>query len=188
MGGSLPPERLTHDLVVLVRATPSHLMGLHAAIESSHAELYPWMDWVDRSPQPLDVTRSFLEARADAWRTREEFAYAMTDPVSAEVIGMCSLMARAGPGRLEIGYWVRTDRTGAGIATAAADLLTDAGLAVHAIDIVEIHHDEANTASGRIPEKLGYLEVSRRAVGIDPRNPGESGVEVIWELMRSERS
>jgi hypothetical protein len=56
-------------------------------------------------------------------------------------------------------------------------MLTEAGLAVEGVDIVEIHHDAANVASGRIPEKLGYTEAQRRDVEID--NPGECGVEVI---------
>jgi len=180
-----PPGQLVSPVVVLERARMEHLDGMHAAIHASHDELREFMDWVDEEPQTLEVTIDFLAGRAPAWVEREEFAYVMTDPVTTEVIGVCSLMARNGPGRLEIGYWVRTDRAGAGVATAAAELLTDAGLAVDGIEIVEIHHDAANVASGRIPEKLGYTEAVRRDVEID--TPGEVGVEVIWEITRAGR-
>jgi RimJ/RimL family protein N-acetyltransferase len=54
---------------------------------------------------------------------------------------------------------------------------------VEGIDIVEIHHDAANVASARVPEKLGYVEALRRDVEID--SPGEVGVEVIWEITRA---
>jgi len=181
-----PQARLISPLVVLDRARMEHLDGLHAAVHLTHAELRQFMDWVGEEPQPLEATIDFLASRAPLWVQRDEFSYAMTDPVTDEVIGMCSLMTRQGPGRLEIGYWVRTDRAGAGVATAAAELLTDAGLAIDGIEIVEIHHDAANVASGRVPEKLGYVEVSRTGVEVD--SPGEVGVEVIWEITRSART
>jgi RimJ/RimL family protein N-acetyltransferase len=180
-----PAGRLVSEAVVLERARMEHLDGLQHAIHASHAELREFMDWVDEEPQPIQVTIQFLAERAEVWVQLEEFAYAMTDPLTSEVIGVCSLMARNGPGRLEVGYWVRSDRAGAGVATAAAELLTDAGLAVDGVDIVEIHHDAANVASGRIPEKLGYTVAIRRDVEIDA--PGEVGVEVIWEITRSAR-
>lgn len=171
--------------MVLVRAGQDHLPGLHAAIETSHAELERWMDWVGAEPQSIETTRAHLATRLEAWDNGEEFGFTMMDPVDAQVIGVCSLMSRPGPGRLEIGYWVRSDRAGDGVASAAAELLTDAGLDISGIDIVEIHHDAANGASGRIPQKLGYTEVVRRDVEID--NPGEVGLEVIWEISRAER-
>ena len=89
-------------------------------------------------------------------------------------------MRRIGPGGLEIGYWVRTDRTGRGVATEAAGLLTDAALALPDVDHVEIHHDEANAASGRVPAKLGYALVGRDEV--ERLNPGEVGVSLVWRI------
>jgi ribosomal-protein-serine acetyltransferase len=94
-------------------------------------------------------------------------------------------MTRRGPGRLEIGYWVRTDRAGAGVATAAARLATEAAFGIDGIEVACIHHDAANAASGRVAEKLGYREVDRFATTID--NPGEAGVEVVRELSRPGR-
>jgi ribosomal-protein-serine acetyltransferase len=180
-----PSGRLVGESVVLERVRLAHLDGLQAALETSHAELRQFMDWAGETPQGIEVTREFVETRIVAWSTGEEFTFVMTDPPTGEVIGVCSLMTRQGPGRLEIGYWVRSDRAGAGVATAASGLLTDAGLAVDGVLIVEIHHDAANVASGRIPEKLGYVQARRREVEIDC--PGECGVEVIWEITRAAR-
>jgi len=54
-------------------------------------------------------------------------------------------------------YWVRTDRTNRGYASAAAAAITAAGFAfVDDIDSVEIHINRANHASAAIPPKLGY--------------------------------
>lgn len=170
---------------MLERADPRHAVSLQAALEASHEELRLWMDWAGEEPQSMLTTEHYLAGRARAWDDREEFSYAMTDVGSGAVIGMTSLMARRGPGRLEIGYWVRTDRAGSGVATAAAGLLTDAALALDGIHTVQIHHDAANVASGRVPAKLGYRERERLTVEID--NPGESGVEVVWEFTRRGR-
>lgn len=178
-----PPDRLESDAVVLVRSRPSHIDGLQRAIEISHPELHQFMDWAaEAEPQRREVTLDFLASRQVAWRDGEAFNFSMTDPASGEIVGSCALMARQGPGRLEIGYWVRSDRAGAGIATAAAALLTDAGFEIRDIEIVQIHHDAANVASGRVPEKLGYTEAVRREVEID--SPGEDGIEVIWEITK----
>lgn len=177
-----PPTRLESDVVVLERVRPRHVDGVTAAIQASHDELRLWMDWMTDEPRTIEHTIEFVETSEREWEAGDAFNYAMTDPETDEVIGVCGLMTRAGPRRLEIGYWVRTDRAGAGVATSAATLLTEAGFAVDAIDIVEIHHDAANIASGRVPDKLGYTEALRRDVEID--SPGESGVEVIWEITR----
>ncbi|MEZ5167971.1 MAG: GNAT family N-acetyltransferase [Acidimicrobiales bacterium] len=180
-----PADRLAADLVVLERAHVGHLDGLQTAIEMSFLELQPWMDWIGDEPQSRPMTLAHLEERPGQWESGEAFSYTMTDPGTGEVIGNCSLMARRGPGRLEIGYWVRSDRAGAGIATAAAGLLTDAAFAVDGIDHTEIHHDAANHASGRVAEKLGYSVVARHVVEKD--DPRQAGVDVVWELSRPAR-
>lgn len=182
MAALRPHTRLTGDLVVLERVRPRHVDGLTEAINRSHAELLAFMDWMTEQPQTIQMSGEFVESSEADWDAGITFNFAMTDPATGEVIGVCGLMTRPGPKRLEIGYWVRTDRTGAGVATAAASLLTEAGLRIAGIGIVEIHHDAANVASGRIPDKLGYVEAVRREVEID--SPGECGIEVIWEITR----
>lgn len=182
MAALRPHTRLTGDLVILERVRPRHVEGLTEAINRSHAELLAFMDWMTEQPQTMQMSGEFVESSEADWDAGITYNFAMTDPTTGEVIGVCGLMTRPGPRRLEIGYWVRTDRTGAGVATAAATLLTEAGLRIAGIDIIEIHHDAANVASGRIPDKLGYVEAVRREVEID--SPGECGIEVIWEITR----
>lgn len=181
MASTTPPERLVGERVVLERATVAHLEGMQAALELSHPELTTWMDWAGDEPQTRDATREFLQSRGPAWEAGSEYGFAVTDPTTSEVIGMCGLMRRIGEGGLEIGYWVRSDRAGRGVATEAARLLTEAALSLPDIDHVEIHHDEANAASGRVPDKLGYTLVERQSV--EPQNPGEVGVSLVWRLI-----
>jgi RimJ/RimL family protein N-acetyltransferase len=177
-----PPDRLGHDLVVLRQMAPHYIDSLQTAIERSHAALEPWMDWVEPVPQSIDVTRTYIKGRVHHWELGTEFCYVMTQPGTAEVIGTCTLIRRIGEGGLEIGYWVRSDEAGRGVATAAAGLLTESALRLTDVDHLEIHHDAANTASGRVAEKLGYVVVARHEVEVD--NAGESGIEMVWRLSR----
>ena len=53
------------------------------------------------------------------------------------------------------------------------------------IERIVIRHDLANGASGRVAEKLGFGEIDR--VAVEVMAEGESGVDLIRELIRPER-
>ncbi len=92
-------------------------------------------------------------------------------------------MGRIGDGGLEIGYWVHPAHTGRGVATAASAALTEAALALPGIDHVEIHHDQLNLASGRVPAKLGYTCTCTKPTTV-ALAPGDSGVTKVWRITR----
>jgi ribosomal-protein-serine acetyltransferase len=91
-------------------------------------------------------------------------------------------MGRVEPGALEIGYWIHVDHTGRGLATRSAARLTEAGLALPGVDRIEIHHDSANTISGRVPPRLGYVRL--REEPADAPAPGGTGIHVVWGMDR----
>ncbi len=71
---------------------------------------------------------------------------------------------------LGLGYWIRRGQTGCGFAKPAAAGLIEAALSIREVDSIAIAHDRANTASRRIPEKLGFTLIGDRAPG--PRRHG----------------
>jgi RimJ/RimL family protein N-acetyltransferase len=84
---------------------------------------------------------------------------------------------------VEIGYWVHVDFVGKGIVTMVSQSLTELAFAIWPeIDIVEIHHDEANIASGKVALRLGFQHV--RTVERIPEAPNESGVGYHWAMAR----
>lgn len=119
--------------------------------------------------------------RAD-WASGDAYQYAITS--DGVVVGSCGLVRRIGPGGLEIGYWLRPADTGRGLVTAAAAALVREAFALPEVDRVEIIHDLANTRSAGVPRRLGFTEVGRRASRRLPAAPGESGIEVMWRLIR----
>jgi RimJ/RimL family protein N-acetyltransferase len=104
----------------------------------------------------------------------------------SEVIGGSGLHTRAGPGALEIGYWIRASRIGRGFAREAAGALTAVAIRVCGVDRVEIRVDPANDASLRIPRALGFSREAtlRRRL---PANEGEPPRDaVVFTLFADE--
>lgn len=64
----------------------------------------------------------------------------------------------------------------------AAAALVAAGGGLPGIDRIEIHHDEANPASGAVARRLGFTEVERRRLPDGPQTPHETGIDLIWRL------
>ena len=140
-------------------------------------ELRPWMPWATDEAVDVDFQRRRLETVVGLWEVGSDFSYVVVDDED-RILGVMSLMARIGPVALEIGYWLRSDFTGRGIATACVAELTKAALALPEVMRVEIHCDEANVRSAAIPQRLGY-----RLDRIDPRDisaPGEIGRNMVW--------
>ncbi len=153
----------------------------HRAVASSLAHLRPWMPW---AVDGYDLTRSQeYTARCErAWASGAEFSYAMAataDP-SGAVWGSAGLRRRIAEDGLEIGYWVHVDHVRRGLATRAAALLAEAGLALPGITHVQIHHDPTNEVSGRVPRRLGFTHVHR--IERPAEAPAETPFLDVWRL------
>ncbi|MDQ3642840.1 MAG: GNAT family N-acetyltransferase, partial [Actinomycetota bacterium] len=106
------------------------------------------------------------------------------DDGHGELVGGFGLHDRRGPGILEIGYWVRSDRTGRGYATAAARALTAVALdSFPEVSRIEIRCDPANRASAAIPAKLGYVLDGTEDVAVEAG--GQTGRQEVWVRSRS---
>ena len=87
------------------------------------------------------------------------------------------------PDWLEIGYWIRSDQTGQGIATEATRAQVKLAFEVHCADRLELRISPDNVASIRIAEKCGFRRegVLRRA---GPQMPGQARSDSeIWSML-----
>ncbi|MGH3157950.1 MAG: GNAT family N-acetyltransferase [Streptosporangiaceae bacterium] len=157
---------------------------LYQAVLASLDHLRPWMAWVADGytrQEAEDFTIRHTSTPRDA--PVPGASYAVRDR-SGEFLGICGLHGRPGPGALEIGYWVDVRHARRGITTLAAAMLTELALTLPGIQTVEIHHDQANVASGAIPAKLGYTHVATEP---DLREaPGDIGLDWRWVLHRND--
>ncbi len=175
---SRPPDEIDAGAAVLRRWLVADLEASCDAVLASLEHLRPWMPWA------ADFSRAsqaeYLAGCEREWQSAESFNYAML--VDGAVAGSAGLMARIGPGGLEIGYWVHPAYTRRGLATASSAALTGQAFALPGIDRVQIVHDELNVASGGVPRKLGFTETGRRP--LDHKPLGGTGIGVVWEMTR----
>lgn len=174
------PEEIAVPPLVLRRWRVADAAGLLAAIEASLPELRRFMPWAIEPPT-LESVQAYLQ---DAWDPAppETFGFGLFD-AGGEVVGGFGLHGRRGPGILEIGYWIRSDRTGRGYATAGARALTDASFEHYpGVFRVEIRCDPANVASAAVAAKLGFsLDAT---VHVGSAAEAQTGVQQVWASNR----
>lgn len=177
-----PPELIHCGLVVLRRSRPADAHRVAEAVSQSLAHLRPFMPWASPDAARADMQAGRLHTVDEAWLAGTGFEYSIFDPDdepdTAPVLGGIGLHRRIGPGGIEMGYWVHVGHTRRGYVGAAAKALTGTGLALPDVDRVEIHCDQANTASAAIPRKLGYR--LDRLDDREPMAPAETGRHQIW--------
>lgn len=151
-----PPLAIRTPRLVLRCWEPSDAPLLDEAIGSSVGELREWMPWAWEEPLAMTERAALLQSFHDGFHEGRDYVFGIFAADESEVIGGTGLHTRAGEGAFEIGYWIRTSRTGQGYATEATAALAAIALTVCGADRVEIRVDPANAASRRIPEKLGF--------------------------------
>ncbi len=178
---SVLPTRIQSERLVIKHWTMSDTSALSQALIDSYEHLSPWMGWVDPDEAAdLDSYRARIGRWYDEWEAGgDSYLGIFADGI---LVGACGLHRRGTPDSLEIGYWIHAAHTRLGYATEAAAALTRAAFDLPDIERVEIHHDKANVASGRIPPRLGYEFVGEWPR--DPVAPAEIGVECRWVMTR----
>lgn len=147
---------------VNVRIRPYTLTDVRVlfnSVKASMPELIPWMPWCHPG-YAITETRNWLEAQVEAFKDGTAFEFAIESP-SGRHIGACGLngIDRANR-RANLGYWVRSDVSGRGVATAAVLLLRDWGFAHTDLMRMEIVVAVENLASLRVAEKAGAIRES----------------------------
>lgn len=178
-----PAYRIETERLQLRCWSPGDAPLLDAAIRASLDHLRPWMPWAADEPRSTEERIAFLRRSRGNFDLGVDLTYGILDPAGTEVLGGCGLHDRLGPGALEIGYWIRAGRTGAGLAREAAGALTRVGFEVMGLERIEIHCDPDNLASSRVAARLGYhheATLERRA----RRPDGSPRGTMIWTMFR----
>jgi RimJ/RimL family protein N-acetyltransferase len=188
MGDSLavalmPEELPAGEVLTLRRWTASKIDQLLDSIEASQPELARWLPWADPMPTrtvELEVVtsaeRAFVEDR--------DYAFFLIERASGDLVGCAGLHPKTG-GVVEIGYWVRSDRTRRGYATLAAGSLCRAAFThLPEVEKVIIRMDQGNAASASIPRKLGFSLDGEEAFR-DALTSGQTGKGWIWSTRRT---
>ena len=176
-----PPYRIVTERLVLRCWERRDARLLKEAVDSSLEDLRPWMPWAEHEPQTLEEKVALLRTFRGDFDLGNDFVYGVFSRDEAGVVGGSGLHLRRGPDAFEIGYWIRADHAGQGLATEATAALTRVGFELGGVDRIEIRCDPTNERSRVIPHKLGYVEeatLRRRLRYPEPRDV------VIYTLFR----
>lgn len=177
------PEAIDAGAIQLRRRTLADVPDLLAAIESSIDELRSFLTWAGRGVPDRSVFERSVVARDLDFDARRGFEYVLRETSSGELVGE----AGGGVGErrdVEIGYWVRSDRTGRGYASAAASALTTM-VFDHLPDVerVEIRMDKGNHRSRAVAVGLDFVHVGDEVFDGE-RLRGQTGEGHIYETSR----
>jgi ribosomal-protein-serine acetyltransferase len=130
-------------------------VGLHSAALESTNELSDWMVWF-RPDYSIEHSRAFLNKSAADWKRGERYTFAIVDSVEGTFLGSVGLFLVSKEHRFaNIGYWVRTGKSGHGIGSAATLLAAIFGFNVLGLNRIEFVVPPGNRASLRVAEKVG---------------------------------
>ncbi|HRP08765.1 MAG TPA: GNAT family N-acetyltransferase [Gemmatimonadales bacterium] len=175
------PELVSTERLILRRWRLEDADALKVALDRNKDHLVPWIPWATGQDSELSWVVEQLERMQGEFAQDRNWSWAITLADRPGVVGGCGLHDRIGVGGLEIGYWLDRDQLGRGLASEAASALVELALADPAVDHVEMHVDERNHSSARIPMRLGFAAAERR-----PRTDrwGSEIIMVIWRLRK----
>ena len=173
-----PPERIDLGDIVLRRERVGDEVLISAAVRANLDHLRPWMPWADADNAAESAQRERLTKVEQSWDDAQDHSFLLLDATESTLLGIFGMHRRIGPDAIEIGYWLAEHAVGNGYATRATEALTQAALRLDDVSRVEIHCDEANVRSQKVPQRLGY-----RLDRIEPdgvQAPGEVGRGMVW--------
>jgi RimJ/RimL family protein N-acetyltransferase len=127
----------------------------YKAVRESLVELIPWMPFAHEN-YSLKEVKAWIRGRPKDWKRGNSYEFAIYGAKDGIFLGACGLnridkIAH----RANLGYWVRTSRTGEGIAPAATRLLAKWGFDTLRLLRIEILVALENQRSLRVAEKAG---------------------------------
>jgi RimJ/RimL family protein N-acetyltransferase len=174
---ALLPDEIDGGDIDLQRGRPEMSDAIFDATMTSFPELHQWMIWANEFPS-REALADFMSSADILFDRDEDWNYVLIEKSTGEVVGSAGLHLKDDPRSREIGYWVRSNRTGRGYATSAARALSAAAFRFLPIDRVIIRMDKANVASASVPPKVGFRLFAEEDRPLE--TPGHTGTGLIW--------
>jgi len=176
------PDHFEDGPILIRRWHVDDALALGAVITDNIEHLRPWMAWIAFEPQTVEQRVELIRQWEREWLDGEDVVLGIF--VHDRPVGGTGLHRRIGPEGLEVGYWISEDHLGRGLATTVSRTLTSGAFSIPEITHVEIHCDEANARSRRVPERLGFTYTGN--VDRPITAPSESGSHRVYRMTRDE--
>ena len=172
MGIATAPYRIESRRLVIRCYEPDDAPLLKDAVDSSIEHLLPWMPWARFEPQSLDEKVELLRGFRSRFDADEDYPYGVFAEDETRQLGGAGLHRRGGDGALEIGYFIRADAIGRGLATEVTAVLARVGIEKCGMERIDVQVDPENERSLRIPRKLGFTEEATLRRRLEPKTEG----------------
>jgi RimJ/RimL family protein N-acetyltransferase len=146
---------LANDSILLRPYRKGDAIATYTAVKESSNELSVWMPWC-HDGYALKESEGWIKTCGAAWKKGAAYEFVILDVSTGEHIGGCGLnRINYDDKTSNLGYWVRSSRTGQGVAPAAVHLLAHFGFGELGLNRVEIIAAVENHRSQRVAEKSG---------------------------------
>lgn len=149
-----PALPLSDDVVTLRPWTERDVPAIASACRDD--EIARWLDQV---PQPYTEAdaRTYVALARRGLKDSTLATFAVTDGASGEVLGSIGIhVLDAGNAVAEVGYWVKREARGRGVAGRALRLAAAWAISDCGIERLQLRADELNEASQRVAERAGF--------------------------------
>ena len=137
------------------RFTTEDASPLYEAVHESVKQLCRWMVWCNPE-YSLDESKSFVWNSERDWDRGERYSFVIEDSRDGSLVGSVGLSSIVLPHRFaNLGYWVRTSRTGEGFARAGVLLAARFAFEKLGLERLELIVPVSNEASRRVAERAG---------------------------------
>ena len=148
---------IENENIQLRRVRPSDAEAVFEAVTESIAELSTWMPWCTKD-YSIRESKTWCESREAGWSKKIEYDFVIIDRREETLLGICGINNVNAEVRFaNLGYWVRSSRTGQGIASTAVPILAKFGFDNLNLNRIEIVVAEDNLVSQRVAEKAGAV-------------------------------
>jgi RimJ/RimL family protein N-acetyltransferase len=152
-----PPAAVDDGVVRIRRPRPDDAAAVYAAVDASRAALQQWMPWATPDYGLTDA-QAWIALAAGDWPRGTLCPFVIEDVAGGELLGACGIdLVDAADRTHKLGYWVRSDRTGRGIARRAARLAAVYAFEHLDAERIEILVATANARSLAVAEALGAV-------------------------------
>ncbi|MGH8928363.1 MAG: GNAT family N-acetyltransferase [Acidimicrobiia bacterium] len=153
----MPPDRITTERLVLRRFNRRDVSALAEAVHDSLPALNEWLPWAHPGYRKDDAA-NYVRDSLEAWKEGRAYDYAIRRRAGGRrhlgniSIWPVSRLTRTG----EIGYWIRSDETGHGLATEATGAVVRVGFEDLGYHKLVLRIALGNRGSEKVAEKLGF--------------------------------
>jgi len=160
----LAPESVRTPRLLLRPWRAEDAPRLLPVLEANQSHLGSWIPRRVSEPAPLPALAARLAGFGADFAAAREWRYALFTPDGGTVVGEVGLYPRDSHGRVpfaaadrvEIGYWLRADMTGRGLATEATEAVLAIASSLPTLGHAEIRCDARNAPSAALPRRLGF--------------------------------